>query len=69
MIRLLLVVPFESREVWDRVGRFKRQYPMYTYELWTPKGLRSSVVPTARWGSEREPAAPLPDGSASLSVP
>ncbi|GGL97687.1 hypothetical protein [Deinococcus aerophilus] len=39
VIRLLLVIPFESREVWDRVGRFKRQYPMYTYELWTPEKL------------------------------
>ena len=39
VIRLILVVPHESREVWDRVGRFKRQYPMYTYELWTPERL------------------------------
>ena len=39
VIRLILVVPHESREVWDRVGRFKRQYPMYTYELWTPEKL------------------------------
>ncbi|PTA66501.1 hypothetical protein [Deinococcus arcticus] len=39
VIRLILVVPFESREVWDRVGRFKRQYPMYPYELWTPEKL------------------------------
>lgn len=39
VIRLILVVPHESREVWDKVGRFKRQYPMYTYELWTPEKL------------------------------
>ncbi|MDO4245174.1 hypothetical protein ACINK0_13640 [Deinococcus sp. VB343] len=39
VIRLILVVAHESREVWDKVGRFKRQYPMYTYELWTPEKL------------------------------
>ncbi|GHG03681.1 hypothetical protein GCM10017783_15340 [Deinococcus piscis] len=39
IIRLILVVPRESREVWDKVGRFKRQYPMYEYELWTPERL------------------------------
>lgn len=39
VIRLILVVPHESREVWDKIGRFKRQYPMYDYELWTPERL------------------------------
>ncbi|ACO46627.1 hypothetical protein DEDE109153_07050 [Deinococcus deserti] len=50
VIRLLLVVPFESREVWDRVGRFKRQYPMYTYELWTPEKLAQLSGPRGRLG-------------------
>ena len=49
VIRLILVVPSESREVWDRVGRFKRQYPMYTYELWTPEKLAQLQGPRARW--------------------
>ncbi|GMA16804.1 hypothetical protein E5F05_16565 [Deinococcus metallilatus] len=48
VIRLLLVVPFESREVWDRVGRFKRQYPMYRYELWTPEKLAQLQGPRGR---------------------
>ncbi|GHF47642.1 hypothetical protein HNQ07_002756 [Deinococcus metalli] len=48
VIRLILVVPFESREVWDRVGRFKRQYPMYTYELWTPEKLAFLDGPRGR---------------------
>lgn len=48
VIRLILVVPFESREVWDRVGRFKRQYPMYTYELWTPEKLARLDGPRGR---------------------
>ncbi|GGK98014.1 hypothetical protein [Deinococcus radiotolerans] len=48
VIRLILVVPFESREVWDRVGRFKRQYPMYTYELWTPEKLHRLSGPRGR---------------------
>ncbi|MEF2279052.1 hypothetical protein V3W47_12150 [Deinococcus sp. YIM 134068] len=50
VIRLLLVVPYESREVWDRVGRFKRQYPMYTYELWTPERLAQLSRPRAQLG-------------------
>ncbi|MFC4637426.1 hypothetical protein [Deinococcus hohokamensis] len=50
VIRLILVVPFESREVWDRVGRFKRQYPMYTYELWTPEKLAQLGSPRGRLG-------------------
>lgn len=48
VIRLLLVVPFESREVWDKVGRFKRQYPMYDYELWTPEKLAKLSGPRGR---------------------
>ncbi|WP_221087985.1 hypothetical protein [Deinococcus aquaedulcis] len=48
VIRLILVVPFESREVWDRVGRFKRQYPMYPYELWTPEKLHHLGGPRGR---------------------
>jgi len=35
-MKLILLMPRESRDVWDRVGRFKQQYPMYHYELWTP---------------------------------
>lgn len=50
VIRLILVVPFESREVWDRVGRFKRQYPMYPYELWTPERLHQLSGPRGRLG-------------------
>lgn len=50
VIRLILVVPFESREVWDRVGRFKRQYPMYRYELWTPERLAQLGRPRAQLG-------------------
>ncbi|WP_412028470.1 hypothetical protein [Deinococcus yunweiensis] len=48
VIRLILVIPFESREVWDRVGRFKRQYPMYAYELWTPEKLAFLDGPRGR---------------------
>jgi hypothetical protein len=48
VIRLILVIPFESREVWDRVGRFKRQYPMYAYELWTPEKLARLSGPRGR---------------------
>ena len=50
VIRLILVVPHESREVWDRVGRFKRQYPMYTYELWTPERLAQLQRPRTQLG-------------------
>lgn len=50
VIRLVLVIPYESREVWDRVGRFKRQYPMYTYELWTPERLAQLSRPRAQLG-------------------
>ncbi|WP_291426438.1 hypothetical protein [Deinococcus sp.] len=48
VIRLILVIPFESREVWDKVGRFKRQYPMYHYELWTPERLAQLSGPRGR---------------------
>lgn len=50
VIRLILVIPFESREVWDKVGRFKRQYPMYAYELWTPEKLAALSGPRGRLG-------------------
>lgn len=50
VIRLILVIPFESREVWDKVGRFKRQYPMYHYELWTPEKLAQLSGPRGRLG-------------------
>jgi hypothetical protein len=50
VIRLILVVPHESREVWDRVGRFKRQYPMYAYELWTPERLAQLQRPRTELG-------------------
>ncbi|MFC6590782.1 hypothetical protein ACFP81_01175 [Deinococcus lacus] len=50
VIRLILVVPHESREVWDKVGRFKRQYPMYPYELWTPEKLAQLQKPRTRLG-------------------
>lgn len=50
VIRLILVVPRESREVWDKVGRFKRQYPMYEYELWTPERLAALQSGRGRGG-------------------
>lgn len=50
VIRLILVLPFESREVWDKIGRFKRQYPMYMYELWTPEKLYQLGRPKAKLG-------------------
>lgn len=37
ILALIVVVPSESRELWDRLGRFKRQYSMYTYHVWTPQ--------------------------------
>ncbi len=39
VIRLILVVARESREAWDKLGRFKKQYPMYHHEVWTPEKL------------------------------
>lgn len=50
VIRLILVVPHESREVWDKVGRFKRQFPMYRYELWTPEKLAQLLKPRSQLG-------------------
>lgn len=50
VIRLILVVASESREVWDKIGRFKRQYPMYTYELWTPEKLHQLSGPRGKLG-------------------
>lgn len=50
ILRLILVIPFESREVWDKIGRFKRQYPMYHYELWTPEKLAKLSKPRAVLG-------------------
>jgi len=48
VIRLILVVARETPELWDRVGRFKRQFPMYPYELWTPEKLAQLQGPRAR---------------------
>ena len=48
VVRLILVTPRESREAWDRVGRFKQQYPMYPLELWTPDTLHRLQQPRAR---------------------
>lgn len=48
--RLILVLPRESAEVWDKIGRFKRQYPMYRYELWTPEKLAALQRPRASLG-------------------
>ncbi|GAA4022337.1 hypothetical protein GCM10022631_41020 [Deinococcus rubellus] len=45
ILKLILVAPRESAEVWDKVGRFKRQYPMYSYELWTPDKLAQLQKP------------------------
>ena len=45
IFKLILLMPRESREVWDRVGRFKQQYPMYHYELWTPDHLAKIMGP------------------------
>ena len=48
VIRVILVVPRETSEIWDRVGRFKRQYPMYRYELWSPEKLAKIQGPGGR---------------------
>ncbi len=50
IFKLILLVPRESREVWDRVGRFKQQYPMYSYELWTPEHLAKIMGPNGKLG-------------------
>ena len=50
IFKLILLMPRESREVWDRVGRFKQQYPMYSYELWTPEHLAKIMWPNGKLG-------------------
>lgn len=50
IFKLILLMPRESREVWDRVGRFKQQYPMYHYELWTPDHLTKIMGPHGTLG-------------------
>ena len=37
LVKLITLSPRDSREVWDRVGRFKKQYTMYSQEVWTPQ--------------------------------
>lgn len=37
--RVILLQARDSREVWDKVGRFKSQFPQYRHELWTPQHL------------------------------
>ena len=53
VLKLILVAPRESAEVWDKVGRFKRQYPMYSYELWTLTSSPSSSTHAPSSASER----------------
>lgn len=50
IFKLIMLVPRESRELWDRVGRFKQQYPMYHYELWTPEHLAKVMGPNGKLG-------------------
>ncbi|AWN22579.1 hypothetical protein DKM44_04490 [Deinococcus irradiatisoli] len=50
VLKLILVAPRESAEVWDKIGRFKRQYPMYSYELWTPDKLSRLQNPRTQLG-------------------
>ncbi len=50
VMKLILVTPRESAEVWDKIGRFKRQYPMFSYELWTPEKLAQLQKPRAQLG-------------------
>ena len=50
VIRLILVVARESREAWDKLGRFKKQYPMYHQEVWTPEKLAAMQGPRAQLG-------------------
>lgn len=37
LVKLITLSPRDSREIWDRVGRFKQQYSMYSQEVWTPQ--------------------------------
>ncbi len=48
VLRVLLIAPRDTAEIWDRLGRFKRQYPMYPYELWTPEKLAQFTGPRGR---------------------
>ncbi len=50
ILKLILVAPRESAEIWDKIGRFKRQYPMYSYELWTPDKLARLQKPRIELG-------------------
>jgi hypothetical protein len=50
ILKLVLVVPRESAEVWDKIGRFKKQFPMYSYELWTPEKLSKLKNPRTELG-------------------
>lgn len=50
LVRVILVMSRESREVWDKIGRFKQQYPMYEYELWTPESLAKLQAPRGQMG-------------------
>lgn len=50
VMKLILIAPRESAEVWDKIGRFKRQYPMFSYELWTPEKLAALQKPRAQLG-------------------
>ncbi|PYE56255.1 hypothetical protein [Deinococcus yavapaiensis] len=50
ILRLVLVVGRDNAEIWDKVGRFKRQFPMYHYELWTPEKLAELQGPRGRLG-------------------
>ncbi len=37
LVKLITLSPRDSKEVWDRIGRFKKQYTMYNQEVWTPQ--------------------------------
>ncbi|MBB6097537.1 hypothetical protein HNR42_000954 [Deinobacterium chartae] len=50
LIRLIAVVPRETPQLWDRLGLFKRQYPMYSYEIWTSERLAELYKPRNQLG-------------------
>lgn len=50
ILRLVLVMGRDNPETWDKIGRFKRQFPMYHYELWTPEKLAELQGPRGRLG-------------------
>lgn len=50
VLRVIIVAARDSAELWDRLGRLKRQYPMYPAELWTPEKLAQLTRPRARLG-------------------